>query len=211
MQRPSQSATRRGRRAHTIVTARQIAALASPIRQALVDAAAASGPASIAELATHLGRPASGLYHHVRALLAAGLLVEHEAPPAGPGRPAFHYDVPGRPMRIRYDPAQPATRAPMRKLVSAMTRAAAREFSAAYRPGVRVEGKARELWASRTEAWLTDAQVERANALLEELLRLFSGARRPRAARTRLRSLMWVLAPVNERPKDRKTERPKDR
>lgn len=180
---------------YTVAEPRQIAALAVPVRQAIVDAVAGGGPCSIATLAAQLGRPASGLYHHVRALARVGLLVAGDATPGAAGRPAVLYDVPGRSLRIRYAPDVRATRAPMQRVVGAMTRLASREFNAGYREGVRVDGPRRDLWASRAEAWLTDAQIERANALLEEMLTLFTPSGLPRARGARLRSLVFVLAP----------------
>lgn len=177
---------------------RQVAALATPVRQSIVDAIAASGACTVAELAAQLGRPASGLYHHVRALERVGLLVcegEGESPARGAGRPAARYDVPGRPVRIEYAPGSAATRRPMQRMVGAMTRLASREFGEGYREGVRVSGRRRELWASRTEAWLTEEQLERANVLLGELFALFGeGAGAPRSG-ARLRALTFVLAP----------------
>ena len=53
----------------------QIRALASSIRQDIVDTVAATGPCSVADVARTLGRPADGLYYHVKHLLGAGLLV----------------------------------------------------------------------------------------------------------------------------------------
>jgi predicted transcriptional regulator len=55
-----------------IAGARQIRALASPIRQDILDALTAIGPCSVSELAAAIGRPADGLYYHIRHLLKAG-------------------------------------------------------------------------------------------------------------------------------------------
>ncbi len=49
--------------------------LSSPVRQEVVDTLAAlGGQASIAAMAEHLGRPADGLYYHMRALVESGLV-----------------------------------------------------------------------------------------------------------------------------------------
>lgn len=189
----------RRRAPYVVALPAQIAALSVPVRQSIVDAVAASGPCSIAMLATQLGRPASGLYHHVRALARAGLLVSLDSPRRSAGRPASWYDVPGRPMRIRYAPGVAATRRPMTRVVGAMTRLAARQFADGYRPGIRVSGPARELWASRAEAWLTPTQLRHANELLVELFQLFTQSGRPARGRTQIRSLMFVLAPSGEK------------
>ncbi|HET9620627.1 MAG TPA: helix-turn-helix domain-containing protein, partial [Kofleriaceae bacterium] len=62
--------TRGGKiRGGKIVEPRAIAALASPVRQEILDTVEAlGGTATIAELAAQLGRPADGLYYHVTVL-----------------------------------------------------------------------------------------------------------------------------------------------
>ena len=57
---------------------RRLSALASPVRIELVGVLQTRGPSSIREMALALDRPADGLYHHVRILLKAGLLVEKD-------------------------------------------------------------------------------------------------------------------------------------
>src|SRR5689334_13072601 len=52
----------------------QLSALASPARVDLIEALTRLGTASLAELAAALGRPADGLYYHVRALEKVGLV-----------------------------------------------------------------------------------------------------------------------------------------
>jgi DNA-binding transcriptional ArsR family regulator len=174
---------------------RQLRALASPVRQAIVDVVAATGPSSMKEIGTHLGRPASVLYHHVRALQAVGLLTEQPVKSAR-GRPGSVFDVPGRPLTIRYEPDLPATALPMRRIVQAMTRAAARDFAKGYRSGVRVSGDARGLWAARFQAWLTEADVREVNRILERLIRVMHrGAPKPGEIRG-LHAMTFVLAPM---------------
>src|SRR5260221_8747620 len=51
----------------------QMSALASPVRQEVLDVLARVGTASLGEIAAALGRPADGLYYHVRALQKVGL------------------------------------------------------------------------------------------------------------------------------------------
>ena len=73
----------------------QVQALASPLRQDLLDVLETAGPLSIAELAERVGRPADSLYVHVRELLRVGLVVERERKKVG--RHAYVvYDVIGR-------------------------------------------------------------------------------------------------------------------
>ena len=55
----------------------RIAVLASPVRQEIVDTLAMlGGEASVAALAEQLGRPADGLYYHLRLLEQHELIVE---------------------------------------------------------------------------------------------------------------------------------------
>lgn len=55
----------------------QVRLLSSPVRQEMVDTLAAlGGEAGVANLADQLGRPADGLYYHLRALVLGGLVEE---------------------------------------------------------------------------------------------------------------------------------------
>src|SRR5262245_47733719 len=98
-------ATRTGR----ITGATAVAALASPVRQEIIDTLEALGGATIAELAGALGRPADGLYYHVRRLVRAGLLV-------GAGSPEV-YRTP-RTLRLDYRRDVPA----IRRVIASMLR-----------------------------------------------------------------------------------------
>lgn len=185
----------RRNRPYVVQDQRQVRALASVTRQAVVDIVAAIGPCPIRVVAARLGRPAGALYHHVRALRDVGLLTA-TASASGRGRPAVLLDVPGRPLVIRYEPSQPGTKPTIRKVVASMTRAASRDFVHAYRPGVSVSGDTRSLWASRAEAWLTDAELRAVNRLLHGLIHhLQPGTRRP-DAKSHPHSFTFVLAPV---------------
>ncbi len=82
-----------------VENAAEIEVLASPTRIELVDTVEALGSASVAELAEQLGRPADGLYYHLRQLAAAGLLVE-EATAEGK---RYSAHIPhGEGLRLRY-------------------------------------------------------------------------------------------------------------
>ena len=73
MSDPSISARRRpapprARSIHDLEDPEQLQAIASPPRQRLVAALEALGPASVRELAAHLGRSPQSLYFHLRKL-----------------------------------------------------------------------------------------------------------------------------------------------
>ena len=65
---------------HVVADVARIDLLASPARMEIIDALEAARAAmSVAALATQLGRPADGLYYHLRQHVAAGLVVEQRA------------------------------------------------------------------------------------------------------------------------------------
>src|SRR5262245_35684610 len=92
--------------APSTISPTQLRLLASPVRQEIVDVLESAGARSVAELGALLGRPADALYHHLRRLVAVGLV---EVERRQVGRHAFAvYDLRERPVRISY--AQPVRR-----------------------------------------------------------------------------------------------------
>jgi len=184
----------------------QIRALASPVRQAIVDTLEAVGPCSVAELAGLLDTPADGLYYHLRILRARRLVAAAEGP--GPARVQAVSDAGDPPMRVRYDPASRANAAAVTRLVGSMLREALRSFRKAFRPGAVVEGPRRSLWAGRRTAWLTEEELEEVNAGIERLVEFLS-ERRARKPEGRLYSFTFAISPFGggrrrKRPPDRK-------
>lgn len=175
-------------------------ALVSPVRQELIDTLHALGRASIADLAERLGRPADGLYYHIRAMVAAGLVREEGQRTAGRREERVYASVaPSRRIQLRYRPKQRASAAALRRLVSSMLRTADRDFVAGLgRAGVVVDGPRRHLWAARTKGWLSPADLERVNELLVELNDLLQNG--PAEDRQQLFTLTFVLAPAEPRP-----------
>src|SRR3954462_6760860 len=96
--------TKRARGA--VEDAREIELLASPTRIELVDTLEAlGGEASVAELAAQLGRPADGLYYHLRQLAEGGLLIEEAT---ASGRRYRTRTPAGERLRLRYKPGKTA-------------------------------------------------------------------------------------------------------
>ncbi|MBN8482489.1 MAG: helix-turn-helix transcriptional regulator [Xanthomonadales bacterium] len=173
--------------------------LASPARQEIIDTLEAlGGEASVAELAAQLGRPADGLYYHLR-LLARGRVVE-EITGAGDAR-RYRTCATGGRTRLEYRPGATANAAAVQRVAASLLRIAGRDFAAAIaRHDVAVEGPQRELWASRLKGWVGDTELAEINRLLERLTVLLHARRSTR--RDRLVSLAWVLAPLEERSRD---------
>jgi transposase-like protein len=172
---------------------RQIAALASATRQEIVDAAVASGAFTVAELARRLDRPADALYFHVRLLERVGLLLRTGESGEGRARAAV-YDVPGRPLKLRYGSSVQVARR-IGPVLDGILRLARRDVRRALERGdALVEGPVRDTWGARARGWLGRSELERANQLLQELLDLVqAGTPRPGAQPV---ALVLALAPL---------------
>jgi DNA-binding transcriptional ArsR family regulator len=171
--------------------------LASPARIELIDTLEAlGGEASVAELAAQLGRPADGLYYHLRQLAEGGLLIE-EATPEGR---RYRTRMPrGERLRLRYRPGKTANAEAVDGVAASVLRVAGRDFSRALAdPSSIVEGPLRELWAARNKGWVGDAELAEINKLLLRINTLLRRARSP--TRDRLVALSWILAPVDAKP-----------
>ena len=180
--------------------------LASPARIEIVDTLEALGEAaSVAELAAALGRPADGLYYHLRQLCAAGLVSEIEAPDGNRYRTHANERV-----RLRYRPGATANADAVRRVAASILRVAGRDFDRAIADRRSVaEGAQRELWAARGKGWVGATELAEINRLLARLDELL---RRPRSrTRDRLVALAWVLAPIGDKPARRGHARTKPR
>jgi len=181
-----------------IEDADEIALLASPTRIEIVDTLEALGDAaSVAELAAAVGRPADGLYYHLRQLAEGGLIEEVAAPD---GRRYRSRTRKGDRLRLRYRPGATANADAVGRVAASVLRVAGRDFARALAdPATVVEGPRRELWAARGKGWVDAAELAEINRLLARLMELVQkpATERPRG---RLVALSWVLAPVEAKP-----------
>ena len=190
-----------------IATPAQLRAVASPVKQEILNAVAAMGPISVAELARMLGRAPSGLYFHIDKLAKLGLLLRSEsgskrATPSAfyPERASASYNVPSRPIKVAYRPTDAKTRSPLAKAVRSMTTVASRNFVKAYRQGAVVSGAQRTLWAWRWKRRLVPRELEALNRHLLDIERLLTQSDRGRAGPRRLIEFTFVLTPAPDRP-----------
>ena len=184
-------------RGAVIEDADEIALLASPTRIEIVDTLESLGSAvSVAELAAALGRPADGLYYHLRQLSAGGLIEEEAAPD---GRRYRTRSRSGDRLRLRYRPGASANAREVGRVAASVLRVAGRDFARAIEdPDAVVEGSQRELWAARGKGWVGPSELAEINRLLARLMDLLQ---QPRSARRdRLVALTWVLAPLEPKP-----------
>ncbi|MDP3801405.1 MAG: helix-turn-helix domain-containing protein [Brevundimonas sp.] len=175
--------------------------LSSPVRQEVVDTLAAlGGEASIAAMAEHLGRPADGLYYHVRALAESGLV--EEASTADDERLyRLGGEGPG-PIRLAYDLGAQGNGRELGAFAKALVQVAVDDFGAALKATETVAaGPDRDLWASRNKGWVSKEDLREISRLLERLSELTS--QRKATGRERLVSLAFVLAPLSPRPRRR--------
>jgi DNA-binding transcriptional ArsR family regulator len=179
-----------------------ITALASPVRQEIVDTLAAlGGEASTAELALQLGRHADGLYYHLKVLCKAGLVLEV----GGKGEDERRYRLAGdatQALRLAYRTGSEPHAVALRKFAHGLLQVAEKDFGDALEmPDVATQGAARQLWAARNKAWLSSGELAELNGLLERLCELMS---QPRTTeRKQLISCTFVLAPHAALPKRR--------
>ncbi|MBM3976143.1 MAG: helix-turn-helix transcriptional regulator [Planctomycetes bacterium] len=188
---------RQGRNAgngYEITAREQVEALASPLRQELVDTLEQHGPLTIQALGTWLERAPDGLYYHVRRLVALGLLREVDAVPSG-GREAQRYDVAGRPMRILHRPGDAAHVAAVKRTVATLLRVSARDAHKALDAGIaRLDRSAPDFFGMRSRARLDAASLARVRELLAELSRIAHAGQNRR--RGRVFSLTFLLTPL---------------
>ena len=179
---------------------RQIRALGSPARQAIVDALETTGPCSAFELGQVLGRTSDRLYYHLQILKKAGV-VRSRRERNRAGRLQERFDLPGRPTWLRYIPSDSKNVAAISKLVGAALRDAHRAFGKAFTQDAVVQGAGRTLWAGRRTGWLAVKEVRRLNALLHEMIGILERPRRGRRG-ARLYSFTFAFSPYGEPPSD---------
>jgi len=181
-------------RTYRIQRSEQIEALASPVRQELVDALEVAGPCSIADLAGHLGRAPDSLYYHVRQLESVGLVVRRGSHSTG-RRDEILYDVPGRRMQIDTEPRTAREVAGILDLIGSVLRIAHRDLRAAFAAGiVRYRGARRNAWGGRFKGWLTRAELEQVKAHLTAIHELLTRGTRERGGE--LHAFTWVITPI---------------
>jgi DNA-binding transcriptional ArsR family regulator len=188
---------RKRSQAECISEPRRLAALASPLRMELIGALRTQGPTSIRELAVQLDRPADGLYHHLRTLLKAGIVVEREQRKVGRRMEAV-YEVAASRIAGRLDPKSPQSKGAAVRAGTAALRLAAREFKAAIETDSLTLAKGLpNIRVSRQRTWLTDQGLIRLHRLFGQIERLL--VKESDQKQGRPHSLTIVLAPCVKR------------
>lgn len=169
-------------------------AVSSAPRQEILQLLASRAPCSLAELALLLDCPPDGLYHHVKRLLAAGLIRETGRRAVGT-RVESLYDLAAD--RLRLDVDIPAARnAPrlLRLFTTLLDRAAEHLGRAIASRAARIEEPFPDTLAESMTVWLDDDDLARLHQHLDAIRRLLDSRRSLRKGR--LMSLTTVLTPV---------------
>lgn len=176
---------------------RRLAALASPLRIELIGALRSHGPASIREMGAEMDHPADGLYHHVRTLLKAGIVVERGKRKVGRRMEAV-YELSAARIAGRFDPKSQQSKDAAVRAGTAAMRLAVREFKTAIETDALTLTKGLpNIRASRQKTWLTDQGLVRLHRLFGQIERLLIKENQPK--RGRPHSLTVVLAPCVKR------------
>jgi len=172
---------------------RLLAALTSPIRQEIVVALEGRRSATIAELAARLGRRPDALYHHVRALERAGLVIS-ELTAARVGRPATKWRLTVKAVNVSASDVSGSRAAYADRIVRAMMRSSLRDYRRALRGSVTSGIRPN---AGRSSIWLDPAERREVGIALTRLLARLR-AHEPRPGRTP-HVLTYVFAPAPDR------------
>lgn len=146
----------------------ELRALASPVRQELVEAMGALQPCTVARLGEHLGRLPVSLYYHLRKLEDVGLVVEAGRRPTERGDEAL-YRLRNRCIRLDPDRGRLVNRTALQKIGASILRHAIRLNDTAV--GERLARSPLERRHSLLQRTLRlgPAGLERVNAKIAEL------------------------------------------
>lgn len=164
-------------------------------RQDIVDRLLAFGPLSVKALAARLHAKPSALYHHLRMLVAAGLVVEAGWRVVNRKREQL-YAAPARAVRLRIRPDDPANLHAVQGFVRALGRQIETDFARSQGLSqARAEGPGRNLALRRLCASPDPDTLAQVNRKLEEINALLVDApETPGGGMV----LSWVMAPLPE-------------
>ena len=162
-----------------VLSRRQTGLLISPARLEILEALGALERASARELAAHLGRPPGAVYHHVRTLAQAGLIVEVDIR-RGSRRPEVVYTSAAQRLAVAAGASPSGDRQALRTL-QAVLRQAGRDVEAAFARGPAL--LKRRFYGGQVSSALTPRDVKRVIALLEEIESILRRAKRKGSGR----------------------------
>ncbi len=184
-------------RTRLIQSNRELRALASTVRLALVERLDLDGPASVRELAAGLGRTPSSLYHHVAVLERAGLLVERERRRVARREEAV-YALAANRLRLARRGVLPAGRAALAQIGAALLRHTGRAYVRSLEDAATaLDGPRREAVLRLLTLRLPVARLREFNGDLDAFIERWS--KEPPTAEARGYRLALVLTPAEPR------------
>jgi hypothetical protein len=160
-----------------ISTKKQWDAITSPVRLQIVAVFESAGPLSVAELADHLNLPADRLYHHIRILVKARLLVELGFRKTSRIAGAV-YDLSAHKIDFEVDLATGKNVEHFDRLNRSVLRSASRVLESAVASRVaRISGARRNLYARYETAWLDEKELARVREHIESISEIFRKSR----------------------------------
>lgn len=165
----------------TITRPDQMEAISSPVRNQIGLVLEMLQQASVAELATHLGRPPEALYYHVRRLERVGVLKVCGRRLAN-GRPQAIYRLVGGRMRVDARQTLPRFERAYARGASTLLRHAQRVYARAVgRAGARRAGQQRNLVIRQFQVRMSPAALREFNRRFDELMAFVRAADDPAA------------------------------
>lgn len=173
----------------------QVRLAKSPRRHDIVDRLAAAGPLSVRELARTIGAHPAALYHHIRQLQEAGLVVEAGHRVVRRRREQLYATV-SRRIRLGAALEDPANDQVMSEIATGLTRQMDRDFKAGLNsPDRRPSGPHRTLGFLRLVGTPSPRTLKQVNAKLEEITELLwrdQSQTHPPVA------FHWLMAPLSQ-------------
>lgn len=170
-------------------------AIKSPVRTRIVEALLPGAPLSVAQIAERMNASPVALYHHVKILVAAGIV--KPAGMAGEGRAAERlYTLVARGFRVETANLKPKDRGDLADLGAAHVRYALRRYSRAVTAGDAVlDGPGRTALVRHMILRLTDAQLKKLNEEIDRLVQNWALTPGQREQGERQVSLALVMGP----------------
>ena len=163
-----------------VLNRRQTGLLISPARLEILEALGALERGSARDLAAHLGRPPGAVYHHVRTLAQAALIIEVDVR-RGSRRPEVVYALAAPRLAVAAGASRSGDQQALRTL-QAVLRQSGRDVEAAFDRGpALLKGR---FYGGQMSSALTPREVKRVIALLEQIEALLRRAKRKRSNRT---------------------------
>lgn len=214
---------------YVISTAAEWAAVSSPVRFEILEFMRMLTPCSLAELGQAMARPSDGLYHHVKVMLKAGIVVPAgdrelrgasspgsarrgrgggvggEVAVGGGGRRAGGrrealFALASTRFRFDIDPATGRNIRAVKKLIAGLCRLSHRAISHAFDAGLPLGvGPGKQIWARSETAWLDDAALAEVNAHILAIDAVFERGRRVRSGK--LFQISYYMNPVVRQPR----------